>query len=319
VIPEDFNAYKQLKRPTAKGIFGNLHVWFHASQGRPIEKDYLELCNLLNVQSYPHLSKIKETMGRSLDELIGVRYLSQWDIQPMTTKLGFKLVLSPGDELMRILAITHKKQIALNTSADTELSAVRQEALSALIAHGIAPAKGMDLVSRFDPETVIDQTEYVASQTATDRRGRIENPAGLLIYTIENNLPLPADFVTSRRKRAQQEHRLKAQKEKDRETAVWLEYQEWREQLVEAELKARYPSSVLTNKINEVAAQRRKTDQVFARVTPDQREKLALQLLRKELREELQLPSLEEWIQSKSQIELFSSISPVQGRSGTDA
>jgi Replication initiator protein A len=318
VIPEDFNAYKQLKRPTAKGIFGNLHVWFHASQGRPIEKDYLELCNLLNVQSYPHLSKIKETMGRSLDELIGVRYLSQWDIQPMTTKVGFKLVLSPGDELMRILAITHKKQIGPNTSAETELSAARQEALSALIAHGIAPAKAMDLVSRCDPETVIDQTEYVASQTATDRRGRIENPAGLLIYTIENNLPLPADFVTSRRRRAQQEQRLKAQKEKDRETTVWLEYQEWREQLVEAELKARYPSSALANKINEVAVQRRRTDEVFARVTPDQREKLALQLLRKELREELQLPSLEEWVQSKSQIELFCSASAVQSRSGTD-
>ena len=140
----------------------------------------------------------------------------------------------------------------------------------------------------------------------------------MLIYTIENNLPLPADFVTSRRKRAQQEQRLKAQKEKDQETAVWLEYQEWREQLVEAELKARYPSSALANKINDVAAQRRRTDEVFARVTPDQREKLALQLLRKELREELQLPSLEEWIQSKSQIELFCSTSPVQSRSGTD-
>jgi hypothetical protein len=93
---------------------------------------------------------------------------------------------------------------------------------------------------------------------------------------------------------------------------VWLEYQEWREQLVEAELKARYPSSALANKINEVATQRRRTDDVFARVTPDQREKLALQLLRKELREELQLPSLEEWAQSKSQIELFCSTSPVQ-------
>jgi hypothetical protein len=32
--------------------------------------------------------------------------------------------------------------------------------------------------------------------------------------------------------------------------------------------------------------------------------------LRKELREELQLPSLEEWVQSKSQIELFSSTTP---------
>ncbi|HEY4049501.1 MAG TPA: hypothetical protein VGM27_21775, partial [Acidobacteriaceae bacterium] len=228
------------------------------------------------------------------------------------TKLGFKLILSPGDELMRILAITHKKQIAQNTSADAELSAARQEALSALIAHGIAPAKAIDLASRCDPETIIDQAEYVASRTATDRRGRIENPAGLLIYTIENNLPLPADFVTGRRKRAQQEQRLKAQKEKDRETELWLEYQEWREQLVEAELKARYPGPELACKIDEVASQRRRTDQVFARVTPDQREKLALQLLRKELREELQLPSLEEWIQSKNQIELFSSTSTVE-------
>ena len=40
VIPEDFNAYKMLTRPTAKGIFGNLHLWFHASQGRQVEKDY---------------------------------------------------------------------------------------------------------------------------------------------------------------------------------------------------------------------------------------------------------------------------------------
>src|ERR1035438_1689069 len=49
VVPEDFNAYRLLKRPTAKGVFGYLHLWFHASQGRPIEKDYAELCMLLNI------------------------------------------------------------------------------------------------------------------------------------------------------------------------------------------------------------------------------------------------------------------------------
>ena len=64
---------------------------------------------------------------------------------------------------MRILAVTHKKQIAQTTSAETELSVARQEALSGLIAHGVAPAKAMDLVPRCDPETVIDQTEYIAS------------------------------------------------------------------------------------------------------------------------------------------------------------
>ena len=43
VVPEDFNSYRTLTRPTAKGIFGYLHLWFHASHGRPVEKDYAEL------------------------------------------------------------------------------------------------------------------------------------------------------------------------------------------------------------------------------------------------------------------------------------
>src|ERR1700751_4747822 len=93
VVPEDFRAYKLLTRPTAKGIFGNLHLWFHASQGRAVEKDYADLCNFLNIRAYPHASKIRETMGQSLDELVGIKYLSNWDLQPMTTKLGFKIVL----------------------------------------------------------------------------------------------------------------------------------------------------------------------------------------------------------------------------------
>src|SRR6266852_4822284 len=72
VVPEDFNAYRKLKRPTAKGIFGYLHLWFHASHGRQIEKDYAELCVLLNIPVYRHVSKIRDTMGRSLNELIEV-------------------------------------------------------------------------------------------------------------------------------------------------------------------------------------------------------------------------------------------------------
>ena len=59
VIPEDFNTYKLLKRATAKGIFGYLHVWFHASTCRPVEKDYVDLCNLLNIQSYKHCRRLR--------------------------------------------------------------------------------------------------------------------------------------------------------------------------------------------------------------------------------------------------------------------
>ena len=106
VIPEDFNAYKQLTRPTAKGIFGNLHLWFHASQGRPVEKAYSDLCNLLNVQAYPHLSKINSTMGLALNEFVAIKYLSKWDVQKMSSKTGYKVVLVPGEELISILENT---------------------------------------------------------------------------------------------------------------------------------------------------------------------------------------------------------------------
>lgn len=96
VVPEDFHAYRLLKRPTAKGVFGYLHLWFHASQGRPVEKDYGQLCMLLNIPVYKHVSKIRETIGHSLDELGTIGYLRKWDIKPMVSKDGYKLVLEPG-------------------------------------------------------------------------------------------------------------------------------------------------------------------------------------------------------------------------------
>jgi hypothetical protein len=94
VIPEDFNTYRQLKRPTAKGIFGYLHLWFHASQGRPVEKDYTELCMMLNIPNYRHLSKIRETMGRSLDELTAVGYQGRFQTG---VAAGFRLAACFGD------------------------------------------------------------------------------------------------------------------------------------------------------------------------------------------------------------------------------
>lgn len=56
----------------AKGIFVNLNLWFFASKGKDVEKDYAELCSQLNVRQYEHLSKIRETLGISLAELVNI-------------------------------------------------------------------------------------------------------------------------------------------------------------------------------------------------------------------------------------------------------
>ncbi len=109
VVPEDFKAYQKLVRPTAKGIFVYLYVWFYASKGREVEKDYAELCNLLNVRRYEHLSKIKETMGLSLADLVNIGYLESWDIRPMSSKDGYKLVLAPGRAMQEVLLMTERR------------------------------------------------------------------------------------------------------------------------------------------------------------------------------------------------------------------
>ncbi|MHB1743746.1 MAG: replication initiator protein A [Acidobacteriaceae bacterium] len=305
VIPEDFNAYKQLKRPTAKGLFGNLHVWFHASQGRQVEKDYVELCTLLNIQTYEHLSKIKGTIGLSLDELVRIKYLSKWDIQPMTSKQGYKIVLSPGQELLRVLAASQRRQLADKKPDHGEVTNIQQTAINHLIEHGVLPAKAQDLVQTYDTETIIDQIEYADFQLTNDRRGKIANPAGFIIYSIENGLPIPSQFITSRRRREQEERSKKEKERESQKNALESRYIEWRDQQLQLEVENRYPKKELDERVKEIASQRSRTDPLFSKVPQPQKLMLALHLLRKEVNEDLALPTLEEWIEGQRQISLF--------------
>ena len=310
VVPEDFRAYRALTRPIAKGIFGNLHLWFHASQGRPVEKDYVELCNFLNVSVYLYASKIRETMGQSLDELVRVGYLDSWQLQPMTTKKGFKIVMQAGHELLRVISLTQRKQLGEKSiPTQQELSETQLFALDALMKTGVLPAKARALVVQYDPELILDQLEYAESQmfTGPGRKRKIENPAGFAVYLIENCLPIPASFVTSRkRKEFELEREIEAQ-QRAQEYKLEIKYSEWRDSRVAAELEARYPSSQLEEKLQEIITQRMRTDEHFKRNRTDKKNlaHLALSHLRKDILQELMLPSLEEWSRSQVQRQLF--------------
>src|SRR5271163_3999157 len=232
VIPEDFNAYKQLTRPTAKGIFGNLHLWFHASQGRQVEKDYAELCNLLNVQVYPHLSKIKSTMGLALNELVNIKYLDKWDVQPMSSKDGYKIVLSPGPALMRVLRESYPEQRELPTakSDGSKLPcSPEDEAIQLLKKHGILPSKCTALVGRFGPDLVCDTVEYLESQMSSGKRNGVENPAGLIIYSLEKELPVPAGFISSRRRELMRQAAERDRAKEEARQALESAYMSWKD------------------------------------------------------------------------------------------
>jgi len=93
--------------------------------------------------------------------------------------------------------------LADKSSGPAELTEAQQAAIEALLENGILPAKAKALALQYDPELITDQIEYAQSQMSTDSSGKqkIANPAGFIIYTIENALPVPSSFLTSRKKR----------------------------------------------------------------------------------------------------------------------
>ena len=314
VIPEDFNAYKQLTRPTAKGIFGNLHLWFHASSGRPVEKDYADLCNLLNVQAYPHLSKIKSTMGLALNELVAIKYISKWDVQKMSSKQGYKVVLLPGEELVRILDSTRPErrdqlnslsEPTANAALPRELSAEEEDAAALLRQYGVLPAKAVSLISAFGPEVVTDTVEYLASNALGGKRKSVENPAGLIIYSLENGMPIPVSFMSSRKRRAQEEAANKRSQEQNERILEELAYAEWADGERERLVRSQFSQAELDRKLIEMVAHLSRTDERFGRMPAKARTDVAAQILRRELSADMNLLSFVDWRKSAAQTSLF--------------
>src|ERR1700712_2099542 len=161
VVPEDFTQYRKLIRPTAKGIFVYLYVWFYASRGKEVEKDYGELCALLNVRCYQHVSKIKETMGLSLDDLVRIGYLKKWDICAMSSKKGFKLVLSPGRAILDVIATTQRRQLEAGQSRSSLTTEAEERIKQALLERGVSEEKAIELAQQGEPARIEDQLEYL--------------------------------------------------------------------------------------------------------------------------------------------------------------
>ena len=69
LVPVDLDTYKQLRNHIAKALVPLLQVWLYATlQTGFFEKRYRELCKILNLTEYRHVSKIREKLGPCLPE-----------------------------------------------------------------------------------------------------------------------------------------------------------------------------------------------------------------------------------------------------------
>ena len=224
----------------------------------------------------------------------------------MVTKNGYKIVMTAGPELVKFLSknSSERKLQADSIFDERPLDDAGLAAVTALTSHGVTPEKAQVLVRTFGSERVIDIVDFQEQQIYSTK-SRVKNPAGLIIFSLENNLPIPVGFITSRRHREIEDANKADQQRKERQWKLEQAYMKWVEDLIEEQLSARYSPAELQAKINEIVAHRTKTDDLFKRVNSDQKRQLAGQLIRKELKGELEYPGFDVWVAGNAQGQLF--------------
>ena len=233
-FPIDFSSYRILRRDIAKALFGHLHTWFYASRGKPVERKYSELCELLDIQRWPHLSKARQILKPSLDELISIGYFLNWSLVHTSDEADFKLVMMPGD---RILQLTRPRVGPVGPSNGVSDPAM-EALLRALMDRGVREqdARRALFDVDFERQPVMDQIEWFDSELQRMRSSMI-NPPGFLLTAIRENWPVPPDFETSRKR----DLRRRLQEERESDPAALAEAQR---QLKQMELEEEYRISV---------------------------------------------------------------------------
>lgn len=305
LLPLDFNAYLKLRRDIAKALFGHLSVWFYASRGQTIEKKYADLCQLLNIRAYPHLSKARSVLEPSLDELTEIGYLSSWELTRATRGSEFKLTLSPGKRLLSLPSFAP----VVNPEARAALEARLPAWVGELVKRGVVERKARQLALDItDEQPVSDQIEYADYLIQQDRRGRgkISNPAGFFIWAIESNLAVPAEFETSRKKHLREAREQADNEQQFKTLQLENDYDQFCQDQIQKRLESDYPPERLEFALRDhLKVIKREQPEWFARIPEATRREVALGHLKSAIRESLNLPTFEHWSKRDLQRRLF--------------
>ena len=305
ILPLDFNAYLQLRRDIAKALFGHLSIWFYASRGQSVEKNYTELCHLLHIRAYPHLSKARSVLEPALRELTEIGYLLSWELIQTSRGTDFKLALSPGQRLLSLPNFEGLINAEIRATLDTFLPCWVSELVSRGVTERRARQMALDLP---DTQFVMDQIEYADYLIAQDKRGRgkISNPAGFYIWALEQNLSVPQDFETSRRRELRSANEQNQMQEKTRKLVLLQQYEKYRDEQVQERLAVQYTGEKLDLAIKEqLKALRRSQAEWFGRVPEETRREVAMGQLKQVLRDQMNLPTFEQWLRKEAQMRMF--------------
>lgn len=214
-------------------------------------------------------------------------------------------MLSPGEEVLRVLAITQRKQLSGTRQPEILAPTEAQRAtVEALVSRGVSRAKAAMLSQTTSPQSIQEQIEYWESLLKQGGRKKIKSPAGFLIYLIENQISPPSESGDSTGRKSAGKSELHPLRPSDTQTHE-QQYEDFVVQKVDEELKARYPGRELAKRVKAIVKESILHDEVFDSFHPAQQGVLAEQILRQEIRRELVIPTFDEWRRQREQFPLF--------------
>jgi len=272
-----------------------LQIWLYASrEAGCFEKRYEEICQFLNIRVYEHLSKIREKLGPSLDELKTYGYLSNWQVERTSGGAGFKIILFHGEKFHRDLqrrttrrlesphGLTGKEECATGSSGSG--NSVDEQLLKAMTERGISVEVARALLTSLaKDQEVMDQLEWGDYLIAQSSGGKFRNPPGFYVHLVRANVAPPDRFETSRRRKlreAAEEARSRATQE---DAKMQLAYMEYRKQEIDRHIASNFSDEVYSQAIQEKKREVRRTHPNASRLTEQQQKEWAVALLRKEI------------------------------------
>ena len=185
LLPIDLETYRQLKNHIAKTIVPLLYLWLSGSSEEGVcEKSYDELCQILNISRYHHLSKIQEKLAPSLNELRNCGYLAAWRIEK-NGEDSYKVVLHHGE----------KFRVDVQSRLVAEDKAGQEAILPELLSRGITLRRArqlLDCAGRDQP--ILDQLRWADQLTGPSFK---EKRAEVYYCIVKENLAPTRTFYTS--------------------------------------------------------------------------------------------------------------------------
>jgi Replication initiator protein A len=241
VRPLDYD-YLMLLAPGPQRLYELLsfQIYGALASGRPRAKMlYSDYCKYAPQTRYPDFDHVKKQMFKIHVPHRKSGYITKIEYQETSDVEGqpdWEMLYTPGPKAIAEFEAFTNRQSRLQAQSSAapsggggpsvDVSRNASPLIAEMTRRGITEKKARELVANLKPgQEVMDQLDYVDSLVAKDKKGRMENPPGLYVLYIRDNVPPPANFLTSHKRKLQQQAVQSRQADKSRAAEIKVEYE----------------------------------------------------------------------------------------------